>query len=123
MSSAAGISAFLPSPWKLLGIAGVACFAVRWIIQVITSHRTRSSVITMPFWLATGAGSLILITYFALGPSPDQIGVLSNTFPLAIAAYNIALTLRRRGERAQPVTSAASRRSGGDEGCLEICKW
>lgn len=82
-------------PWRLLGLGGTALFGGRWLVQVYASRRARRPVINPAFWAMSLAGSLLLLTYFALGPNRDLVGIASNLFPLGIASYNLSLALRK----------------------------
>ena len=46
------------------------------------------------------AGSALLLAYFIWGKN-DSVGVISNVFPMAVAAYNFAMH-RRATERKRP---------------------
>jgi lipid-A-disaccharide synthase-like uncharacterized protein len=84
------------SGWKLLGVAGSLCFASRWLVQVWASRRARRPVTPLNFWLISVFGSVLLLGYFTLSPHRDVVGILSNSFPLSIAAYNLTLAVRAR---------------------------
>jgi lipid-A-disaccharide synthase-like uncharacterized protein len=45
-------------------------------------------------------GSLLLLSYFSLSNKSDSVGVLSNLFPAAIAAYNLFLETRHNRRQA-----------------------
>ena len=86
------------TPWKLIGYVGAALFASRWVVQVITSSKSRKPTFPVAFWLLSLIGSLLLLSYFIFGKN-DSVGILSNALPAAIAAYNLFLDLRHRRER------------------------
>ena len=88
------------SGWTILGLAGSLCFASRWFVQVAASRRARRPVTPVAFWVISCFGSLLLLSYFALSPGRDPVGLLSNSFPMAVATYN--LTLAMRGRPADP---------------------
>ena len=83
------------TPWKLLGFAGVALFAARWVVQLWASRSRGRPVLPLAFWLMSIGGSVLLVLYFAFG-SGDPVGLLSNLFPAAIATYNLLLDVRHR---------------------------
>jgi len=45
------------------------------------------------FWTMSMAGSALLLAYFIWGKN-DSVGVMSNLFPMAVAAYNFAMHRR-----------------------------
>lgn len=77
--------------WKIVGLLGTGLFAARWVMQVYASRRAGRTVVPRGFWLLSVFASLFLLAYFALGPHRDLIGVMSNIFPAAVAAFNMAL--------------------------------
>lgn len=80
------------TPWKIIGYTGVALFAGRWIVQVISSSRTKKPTFPRLFWLMSLSGSLLLLSYFIFGKN-DSVGILSNAFPACIAIYNLYLDI------------------------------
>ena len=85
------LRAALSNGWLLFGFLGTVLFSTRWLVQLIASHRARKSVITPMFWLMSLLGSLVLLTYFSIGPHRDAVGVVANAFPLCVALYNLML--------------------------------
>ena len=83
------------TPWKLVGYLGVTLFAGRWFVQLYASRRHRRPVVPRLFWYMSIAGSLLLLCYFVFGKN-DSVGILSNAFPFAVAAYNLYLDIRHR---------------------------
>ena len=49
--------------WKVVGYAGNAAFATRFIIQWIVSERAGKSIIPVQFWYMSIVGSVILAVY------------------------------------------------------------
>jgi len=92
--------AVVVTPWKLIGYLGVALFAGRWFVQVIASHSARRFKFPRLFWYMSLLGSLLLLSYFSLSNKSDSVGVLSNLFPAAIAAYNLFLETRHNRRQA-----------------------
>lgn len=86
--------ALVITPWKIVGYVGVTTFAGRWFIQVWASHRAREPTVPRLFWYMSLTGSVLLLTYFVFGRN-DSVGILSNLFPAAIAAYNLLLDYRK----------------------------
>ncbi|HXG28524.1 MAG TPA: lipid-A-disaccharide synthase N-terminal domain-containing protein [Nevskiales bacterium] len=87
--------ALVVTPWKLVGYAGVALFAGRWLVQVQASRRWGRPVVPRLFWYMSISGSLLLLAYFVFGKN-DSVGILSNLFPFSVAAYNLYLDTRRQ---------------------------
>lgn len=83
------------TPWKLIGYVGVTLFAGRWFVQLYVSRQHRRPVVPRLFWYMSIAGSLMLLCYFIFGKN-DSVGILSNAFPFAVAAYNLYLDIRSR---------------------------
>jgi lipid-A-disaccharide synthase-like uncharacterized protein len=84
------------SAWRVLGFAGSALFAARWLVQLYASRQARRPVITPAFWAMSVGGSLLLLSYFTFGPNRDPVGIVSNLLPLSVSAYNVLLVLERR---------------------------
>ncbi|HWC03192.1 MAG TPA: lipid-A-disaccharide synthase N-terminal domain-containing protein [Methylomirabilota bacterium] len=82
------------TPWKLVGYLGVALFAGRWLVQVYASRARGQPTVPRVFWYMSVVGSLFLLAYFTFGKN-DSVGILSNVFPVIIAAYNLYLDFRR----------------------------
>lgn len=102
--------------WKLIGYAGVLMFGGRWLIQVVGSAYKGRPVLPRVFWYMSLAGSVCLLSYFVWGKN-DSVGILSNLFPFAVAAYNLYLDGKvRRGEK--PVATEAAREA--ERGSLPI---
>lgn len=84
------------TPWKLVGYAGTLLFAGRWLVQVIATRKHGRPVIPGLFWIMSVVGSALLLSYFIWGKN-DSVGVISNLFPMGVAAYNFVM--HRRGAR------------------------
>lgn len=85
------------TPWKIVGLVGVALFSGRWFVQMYASRKQKKPVIPRAFWYLSLVGSLCLLSYFTFGKN-DSVGVLSNLFPAGVAVYNLYLEKRRRPE-------------------------
>ena len=83
--------------WKLIGMAGTGLFASRWLLQAAASRHAGRSVVPPTFWIASFAGSSLVLLYFSLGPARDIVGFLGNLLPAAVSLYN--LSLMRRADR------------------------
>lgn len=86
--------------WTLLGYLGLSLFGGRWLVQVIYSARKGQSHVPALFWYMSLFGSSCLLAYFLFGKS-DSVGILSNLFPSAVAAYN--LFLLHSNKKKQPI--------------------
>jgi lipid-A-disaccharide synthase-like uncharacterized protein len=87
------------TPWKLIGLTGALMFGLRWLVQLIASHRARRPVIPRLFWVMSLTGSLMALSYFLFSAKQDVVGVLQNLLPAFTAAYSLFLDIRsgRRG--------------------------
>ncbi|MEO7774584.1 MAG: lipid-A-disaccharide synthase N-terminal domain-containing protein [Steroidobacteraceae bacterium] len=81
------------TPWKLVGYVGVLLFAGRWVVQVLATRKHGKPVIPRVFWSMSILGSAMLLSYFIWGKN-DSVGVLSNLFPMSVAAYNWMMDVR-----------------------------
>ncbi|HBK54911.1 MAG TPA: hypothetical protein DDZ76_01280 [Xanthomonadales bacterium] len=84
------------TPWKLIGYAGALMFGLRWLVQIVASHRAGRPVIPRLFWYMSLIGSLMTLSYFLFSAKQDSVGVLQNLFPTFTAAYSLYLDLRGR---------------------------
>lgn len=87
------------TPWKLIGYLGVFLFAGRWLVQMAATRRHGRPAFPELFWLMSILGSVLLLSYFIWGKN-DSVGVLSNLFPIIVAAYNLFMHYRSRSEDA-----------------------
>ncbi len=83
------------TPWKLVGYVGVALFAGRWVVQVISSANKKEPSFPRVFWYMSLCGSVLVLSYFIFGKN-DSVGILSNLFPSFVAAYNLYLDIRKK---------------------------
>lgn len=83
------------TPWKLVGYLGVTLFAGRWVVQVYASRARGRPTVPRVFWYMSVTGSALLLAYFVWGKN-DSVGILSNLFPMFIAAYNLYLDVTHR---------------------------
>lgn len=70
--------------WLIVGFAGQAIFASRFLIQWIVSEKKKKSVIPMQFWYLSLAGSLVLLAYAIHKLDPVFIAGLSASFIIYI---------------------------------------
>jgi len=78
------------TPWKVVGYLGLALFTCRWLVQLYSSRVEGRPTVPRMFWYMSVIGSLLMLGYFTFGKN-DSIGILSNLFPMLIAAYNLYL--------------------------------
>ncbi len=83
------------TPWKIVGYVGVFLFAGRWFVQLHASRRAGRPTLPRMFWYMSISGSIMVLSYFIFGKN-DSVGVLSNSFPLTVALYNLWLDLKSR---------------------------
>jgi lipid-A-disaccharide synthase-like uncharacterized protein len=93
-------SAWVVTPWKLIGYLGVATFAGRWFVQLLASHQAGRPRFPRLFWHMSLIGSVLLLCYFTFSDKNDSVGVFSNLFPCGIALYNLMLDYRHQRRRA-----------------------
>ena len=82
-------------PWKIVGLLGMLTFSGRFLLQWIASERAGKSIIPTGFWECSAAGSILLLSYFAIYQH-DSVGVLQNIFPLPIYLRNLYLRWRHK---------------------------
>lgn len=101
-----------PDMWILvLGFAGQALFASRFLVQWIASEREGRSYVPVAFWYLSLGGAAVLFTYACFRRDPVFIvGQASGAF---VYLRNLALIRRAygTGEAGQPVKA--------DEGVAE----
>jgi len=96
LNSPVRLGSLVLTPFKALGILGASLFACRWFVQAYYSRRAGRPVTPLNFWLISIAGSALMLVYFTFSPKQDIVGIISNLFPAAVAAYNVSLELRFR---------------------------
>jgi len=80
--------------WALVGGAGTALFASRFIVQWFQSEREGRSVIPVAFWYCSLGGGLVTLAYtLHLKSVPLSIGQASG---LVVYARNLYLIFRER---------------------------
>ncbi len=80
--------------WALIGGAGTALFASRFIVQWIQSEREGRSVIPVAFWYCSLGGGLVTLAYtIHLQSVPLSIGQASG---LIVYSRNLFLIFRER---------------------------
>src|SRR5271163_5341222 len=80
--------------WALIGFAGQALFASRFIVQWLESEREGRSVIPVAFWYCSLAGGIVTLAYtIHLQSVPLSIGQASG---LIVYSRNLYLIFRER---------------------------
>jgi lipid-A-disaccharide synthase-like uncharacterized protein len=80
--------------WALIGGAGTALFASRFIVQWIQSEREGRSIIPVAFWYCSLGGGLVTLAYtIHLQSVPLSVGQASG---LIVYARNLFLIFRER---------------------------
>jgi lipid-A-disaccharide synthase-like uncharacterized protein len=80
--------------WLLVGFGGQLLFSARFLVQWITSERSRRSVVPVAFWYFSIAGSMVLLAYAIY--RLDPVFIAGQLFGFVIYARNLMLI---RGER------------------------
>ena len=93
------------TPWKVVGYIGTLLFTMRWLVQVLASRKAKRPVLPRLFWYMSIMGSLFLLTYFVFGKN-DSVGILSNSFPLFMACYNLFLDFQHPHHPTPPTIGA-----------------
>ncbi|HEX7340527.1 MAG TPA: lipid-A-disaccharide synthase N-terminal domain-containing protein [Rhodanobacteraceae bacterium] len=81
------------TPWKVVGLLGMALFTSRWFVQLYATRKLKRVVVPQAFWWLSVCGSLMMLAYFTVGKN-DSIGVLSNLFPAFVSVYNLVICLK-----------------------------
>ncbi|HEY2446168.1 MAG TPA: lipid-A-disaccharide synthase N-terminal domain-containing protein [Rhizomicrobium sp.] len=88
--------------WLVIGFAGQALFASRFIIQWFRSEREGRSVIPVAFWYCSLSGGLVTLAYTVhLQSVPLALGQASG---LIVYSRNLYLIFRERRELREAAT-------------------
>jgi lipid-A-disaccharide synthase-like uncharacterized protein len=60
----------IPTWWLIIGFAGQACFALRFLVQWLATERARNVVVPASFWYISLAGTAFLFAYGVLRRDP-----------------------------------------------------
>lgn len=80
--------------WLVIGFVGQALFGMRFLIQWIISEKRRESVIPLPFWYFSIAGSIILLSYAI--HKQDPVFILGQSLGSIIYIRNLILISRKK---------------------------
>src|SRR5690348_2181031 len=86
--------AAVPHVWKLIGFAGQALFAARFLVQWFQSEREGRSVIPLGFWYCSMGGGIVLLAY-ALYVG-DAVFIVGQASGLIVYSRNLYLIFRER---------------------------
>lgn len=84
----------VPHIWKLIGFAGQALFAARFLVQWFHSEREGRSVIPLGFWYCSMGGGIVLLAY-ALYVG-DAVFIVGQASGLIVYSRNLYLIFRER---------------------------
>jgi lipid-A-disaccharide synthase-like uncharacterized protein len=86
--------ATVPHIWKVIGLAGQALFAARFIVQWFQSEREGRSVIPVAFWYCSIGGGVVLLAYaLYIG---DAVFIIGQGSGLIVYARNLFLIFKER---------------------------
>ena len=78
-----------PTLWKIIGFAGQAVFASRFIVQWVVSESKGQSVFPIYFWYASLVGSVLLAAYAI--STKDPVFIVGQGFGLLVYSRNLKL--------------------------------
>jgi lipid-A-disaccharide synthase-like uncharacterized protein len=79
----------LRNPWLVIGFAGQAVFASRFVVQWIQSERAGRSIVPDVFWYLSIVGSALLLVYSLY--RRDLVFILGQSFGFMVYTRNLAL--------------------------------
>jgi len=80
--------------WLVLGFAGQALFASRFLLQWVASERQKRSVMPVGFWFFSLGGSLLLLAYAIY--RKDPVFILGQSTGFLIYSRNLQLIFREK---------------------------
>ncbi len=83
--------------WLVAGLAGQGMFAMRFLVQWISSEREQRSVIPVAFWYFSLAGGCALL-FYAIHRS-DPVFIVGQLTGILIYARNLQLMARQNNRR------------------------
>jgi len=81
----------------IIGFAGQALFASRFIVQWIYSEKKGASVIPLAFWYLSIFGGIGLLTYAIF--RKDPVIILGQSFGIFIYLRNLYLIYKKKNEK------------------------
>ena len=83
--------------WVSFGTLGQLIFFSRWIIQWLSSERSKTSIIPIPFWWCSLIGGIITLIYaHHIGSFPFM---LAQAIGIIVYSRNLFLIYKRFNER------------------------
>ena len=83
--------------WVSIGTLGQLIFFSRWIIQWISSEKSKSSIIPVAFWWCSFLGGLITLVYaHHIGSFPFM---LAQAIGIVVYSRNLLLIYRKSNEK------------------------
>jgi len=86
--------------WLIIGFAGQALFASRFIVQWLVSEKKGKSVIPIAFWYLSISGGLLLLTYAIW--RKDPVFILGQSMGVFIYTRNLMLIYKERRSSSLP---------------------
>ena len=80
--------------WLMVGFAGQALFASRFIVQWFKSEMEGRSVIPLSFWYCSVGGGVVLLAYAIY--KQDPVFIIGQASGLFVYARNLYLIFRER---------------------------
>ncbi|MGB0694033.1 MAG: lipid-A-disaccharide synthase N-terminal domain-containing protein [Rhodospirillaceae bacterium] len=93
-----GLIIFTLTAWTVVGFFGQILFAMRFVIQWVSSERARKSVMPIAFWYFSIAGGATLLIY-AIHLS-DPVFIFGQGLGLVIYIRNLVLIYKDRKQTA-----------------------
>ncbi len=85
--------------WVTFGTLGQLIFFSRWIIQWLSSEKSKSSVIPVAFWWCSLLGGIITLVYaHHIGSFPFM---LAQAIGIVVYSRNLYLINRRKNEKSR----------------------
>ena len=88
---------FFGDPWNILGLAGQALFASRFLIQWAKSEIEGRSIIPVAFWYCSLGGGIILLAYAIYRDEP--VFIAGQGLGLLVYARNLRLIFKERRQK------------------------
>jgi lipid-A-disaccharide synthase-like uncharacterized protein len=89
--------------WIAIGLAGQACFFLRFVVQWVASERVGRSVIPRAFWYFSIMGSVVILSYAIW--REDPVFIIGQSTGLFIYIRNLVLIQREERGRVGAVGS------------------
>jgi len=80
--------------WLVLGFMAQAMFSARFLVQWLASERAKKSVVPLPFWYLSIAGSALLLAYAVY--RKDPVFIVGQSAGIFINSRNLLLIYRDR---------------------------